>query len=306
VDQTLVMLSGISEIFHKIWHYSIISVGNDSIKVSNIALALLIFMVGLKYSKKLSGRFKHYLHHTMEHDKDTANALEKIVSYAGLIVFAIIVLQIANVPLSTFAFVGGALALGIGLGGQNIMNNFISSLIIMVERPIKMGDVVEFDGVTGTVTDIGGRCVTITTFSNVEVLIPNSKLMQEILVNWTLGDHLLRGKASVRIEKGIYLNAKASKYKPADTIDTLVAALRATPHIIDSPPPSAYLMSVDDQYYNYEIHFNCDISDIKVVELVKSNVNVEIAKLLAGHHFMIEHLKLVMVSSHQPYGGAVE
>jgi small-conductance mechanosensitive channel len=130
--------------------------------------------------------------------------------------------------------------------------------------------------------------------------------MQEILVNWTLGDHLLRGKASVRIEKGIYLNAKASKYKPADTIDTLVAALRATPHIIDSPPPSAYLMSVDDQYYNYEIHFNCDISDIKVVELVKSNVNVEIAKLLAGHHFMIEHLKLVMVSSHQPYGGAVE
>jgi small-conductance mechanosensitive channel len=126
------------------------------------------------------------------------------------------------------------------------------------------------------------------------------------LVNWTLGDRVLRGKASVRIEKAIYAGTKAIKYTPADTLKDLVAALRATPHIIDPPAPSAYLLSVDDQYYNYEIDFNCDISDMKVVELVKSNVNVEIAKLLAGHHFMIEHLKLVMVNSHQPYGGTSE
>lgn len=304
MDQVPDLFGVLSDVLHTIWHYPILNVGKESIRVSNVALAAAIFTVGLKYSKKLSLRFKNYLHHTMEHDKDTANALEKIVSYAGLVVFAIIVLEIANVPLSTFAFVGGALALGIGLGGQNLMNNFISSLIIMIERPIKMGDIVEFDGVVGAVTDIGGRCITITTFSNVEVLIPNSKLMQEILVNWTLGDHVLRGKAVVRIDKSFYDNAKKTKNSPAKTIKDLVAALKSTPHIIGSPQPSAYLLGVDEHYYNYEIHFNCDISDMKALELVQSNVNIEIADLLAGTDFVIEHLKLVAVDSHQSSKGA--
>lgn len=302
MNPTLVLFGNLSDILHTIWNYPIISVGSDSIRVSNVALAAILFTLGLKYSKKLSARFKNYLHNTLEHDKDTANALEKIVSYAGLVIFAIIVLEIANIPLSTFAFVGGALALGIGLGGQNLMNNFISSLIIMIERPIKMGDIVEFDSVVGTVTDIGGRCITITTFSNVEVLIPNSKLMQEILVNWTLGDHILRGKAAVRIAKSFYDAAKGVKKDPAKMIKDLVATLKNTPHIINSPEPSAYLLGVSEQYYNYEIHFNCDISDMKALELVQSNVNVEIAKFLSGHDFAIEHLKLVVVSSSTKVG----
>lgn len=303
MDQSIALFGTLSDIMHTIWQYPIISVGKESIRVSNVALAAIIFTIGLKYSKKLSARFKDYLHHTMEHDKDTANALEKIASYAGLVIFAIVVLEIANVPLSTFAFVGGALALGIGLGGQNLMNNFISSLIIMIERPIKMGDVVEFDGVIGTVTDIGGRCITITTFSNVEVLIPNSKLMQEILVNWTLGDHMLRGRAVLRIDKTAYSHAEGAKYTPTQTIKDLVEMLKSTAQVIASPAPSAYLLGIDEQYYNYEINFNCDISDMKALELVQSNVNIEIVKLLTGRTFAIEHFKLVVVNSHKSSSG---
>jgi len=303
MEQILASFGSLSDILHKIWHYSIISIGNDSIKVSNLVLAIMLFIIGIKYLKKLSERFKNYLHTTLKHDKDTANALEKIISYAGLVIFAIVVLEIANVPLSTFAFVGGALALGIGLGGQNLMNNFISSLIIMVERPIKIGDTVEIDGIIGVVTDIGGRCIIITTFSNVEVLIPNSKLMQEIVVNWTLGDNMLRSKACIEITKDLYVHSKGKKpYTPNDTIKELIDTLKLTSRVLSEPEPSAYLIGIDNQYYKYEIHFNCDISDMKAVEFIQSNVNIELAKLWAGYDFTVEHLKLVVVRTHESSG----
>jgi potassium efflux system protein len=119
----------------------------------------------------------------------TASApLQKISYYVLLATFGMLTLNILNVPITAFSFAGGALAVGVGFGSQNIVNNFISGLILIAERPIRVGDVIEIDGRIGRVTEIGARSTRIATGTNFEVIVPNSKFLENQVVNWTLTD----------------------------------------------------------------------------------------------------------------------
>ncbi|WP_425617697.1 mechanosensitive ion channel domain-containing protein [Anatilimnocola sp. NA78] len=119
----------------------------------------------------------------------TARApLQSISYYVLLITFGMLTLNILNVPITVFSFAGGALAVGVGFGSQNIVNNFISGLILIAERPIRVGDVIEIDGRIGRVTEIGARSTRLATGTNFEVIVPNSKFLENQVVNWTLSD----------------------------------------------------------------------------------------------------------------------
>ncbi|QDU26513.1 Mechanosensitive channel MscK precursor [Anatilimnocola aggregata] len=119
----------------------------------------------------------------------TARApLQSISYYVLLISFGMLTLNILNVPITVFSFAGGALAVGVGFGSQNIVNNFISGLILIAERPIRVGDVIEIDGRIGRVTEIGARSTRLATGTNFEVIVPNSKFLENQVVNWTLSD----------------------------------------------------------------------------------------------------------------------
>jgi len=102
-----------------------------------------------------------------------------------------------KIPLTVFTFMGGALAIGIGFGAKNLINNFISGIILLLERPIKVGDIVEIEGTRGEVVRIGGRCSQIRRYDGIDILVPNSSLLEKDVVNWTLSDKLLRMKVSV-------------------------------------------------------------------------------------------------------------
>lgn len=272
---------------HQVWHYTIIHVSGNEIRVSNIALALILSFFGFRYSKYVFQWLKRYLYSKLNHDRDTANALEKIFSTLIVVLYVISILEIANIPLSSFAFVGGALALGIGLGGQNLMNSFISSLIIMIERPIKIGDIVEIDGLIGRVNSIGARCISLTTFSNVEVLVPNSKVMQNVLVNWTFSDHIISNDALLSICKTEKLET------PNERIILLQKTLSEIDSICTSTPVKIYLKSITDTHYIYQINFSCDLSQINNIEVVQSAINLAIVTLLKEEQFSIEFLDMV-------------
>jgi small-conductance mechanosensitive channel len=226
----------------------------------------------------------------MQNDKDAANAIEKLISYLAVTVYTISVLEIMNIPLKSFAFIGGALAIGIGLGGQNLMNNFISSLIIMIERPIKIGDIVEINNMTGRITSIGARCIALTSFSNVEILVPNSKVMQNVLVNWTFADHIVYNSAVLRVSKLL-------DQKPKDLITTVENALREVQGVCHSIPPSVYLSSMDDDEYVYQVNFGSDLTNLRVPEIMHSRINLALLEILDPNLFSIKHLKLVSSSS---------
>jgi small-conductance mechanosensitive channel len=109
--------------------------------------------------------------------------------FISLVIFALITVKI---PLTVFAFMGGALAIVVGFGAQNLINNFISGLILLLEQPIKTEDIIEIDGMTGTVVSIGARCSQVKRFDGIDILVPNSEFLQKNVVNWTLSDSLLR------------------------------------------------------------------------------------------------------------------
>lgn len=125
------------------------------------------------------------------------NRLYLVAAYVGL---ALIVLSLLHIPITAFAFVSGALAIGIGFGAQNIVNNFISGWILMWERPIRIGDSIEVNGMKGTVETINTRSTRIRRADGVRLLVPNSQLLENTVVNSNLVDNLSRGEVRVGVD----------------------------------------------------------------------------------------------------------
>lgn len=135
-------------------------------------------------------------------DANIVQVVRRAIYIVGLIVLVITTLDLLNVPLTAFAFVSGAVAIGIGFGAQNIINNFISGWILIWERPIRINDYIETGDTSGTVEEINTRSTRIRRVDGVHLLIPNSKLLEETVVNWTLVDNLLRCIVRVGVAYG--------------------------------------------------------------------------------------------------------
>ncbi|MEQ9116478.1 MAG: mechanosensitive ion channel [Rickettsiales bacterium] len=186
--------------FNKLWNYELANVQDASITISNVVIAVIFFVLGMYAAKKLSMLLKKKLLRVFHIDRNSASGLEKFVQYTLITLITLTSLDIANVPLSGLTFVGGALAIGIGFGSQNILNNFISGIIIMIESPIRVGDIIEVEGKIAKVTNIGARCVHLETFDNIDLLVPNSNIIQDKIVNWTLNDRIMRVKNTYYIK----------------------------------------------------------------------------------------------------------
>ncbi|RYE06017.1 MAG: mechanosensitive ion channel [Rickettsiaceae bacterium] len=279
------LTSTTADILHNIWIYNLITVSGNHIKVGNVILAIIIFLVGIKYSTKLSVFIKTYVRAKLKTDKDAANALEKIIIYAVMSVFAITVLEIANVPLSTFAFIGGALAIGIGFGAQSLISNFIGSIVIMIERPLKIGDIVEIEGIMGTVHSANARCVIITTFSNIDVLIPNNKIMQNSVVNWTLNDSAIKYQIELKIER-----KSQSKFEINNFINYLTTILSNLDIAIKQHKPEVNLTKINQHNLVFLLNFHCNLEHINNLEYIKGIINLLLIENIADNSFTVEYL----------------
>lgn len=135
-------------------------------------------------------------------DANIIQVVRRAFYILGLIVLSISALDLLNVPLTAFAFISGAVAIGVGFGAQNIINNFISGWILIWERPISINDFIETGGVSGTVEEINTRSTKIRRVDGVHLLVPNSKLLEETVTNWTLEDKLFRCTVRVGVAYG--------------------------------------------------------------------------------------------------------
>ncbi|NND68822.1 MAG: mechanosensitive ion channel [Halioglobus sp.] len=133
---------------------------------------------------------------------DIVHLLSRAWLITGLIILFFIVLDFLQIPLAAFAFVSGAVAIGIGFGAQNIINNFISGWILMWERPVKIGDFLELGDIKGNVESIDTRSTRIRRVDGVHVLVPNSFLLENTVTNWTLIDKLVRTSVIVGVAYG--------------------------------------------------------------------------------------------------------
>lgn len=171
--------------------------GRRSVTIGKVVMALLILAAGFFVARLASRWVERFAATRLKVEPNQANLIRRwltLVLVIGLIVFSLISVKI---PLTVFAFAGGALAIGLGFGTQNLLKNFISGIIILFERPFRVGDVLDIEGRRGLVTGIGLRSSVLRLWDGTETLIPNSALLENNLTNWTYSNHAVRFSLSI-------------------------------------------------------------------------------------------------------------
>jgi small-conductance mechanosensitive channel len=232
------MSNGIIERIHFIFTYQFAKVGEASITLWTL-LQLAIFMTAIFYiaSKTRTVLVNRVLARTRL-DLGTRQAIGTMFRYAILIVGTLVGLQSVGINLTTLNVIAGAVGIGVGFGLQNIASNFISGLIILLERPIKVGDRVVIGDTEGDVMEIGARSTTLVTNNNIAVIVPNSRFVSESVINWKYTDNLVRFEIPVTVE---------SDADPRTVERLLLDIAAANPDVLNSPPPDVCFNEFTDR-----------------------------------------------------------
>ena len=185
----------------KIMDMTLLSIGDSSLTLGQLLSFAIFATLGI-FLIIWSGKFLRMRLAGKGINADLIQMISRAYLVLGLVILAIMALDILGIPLAAFAFVSGAIAIGVGFGAQNIINNFISGWILMWERPIRIGDFLELGDVRGTVESINTRSTCIRRVDGVRLLVPNSNLLENTVTNWTLIDRLVRTSIRVGVAYG--------------------------------------------------------------------------------------------------------
>jgi potassium efflux system protein len=185
-----------------VWSYQLTTIDGRSLTVGKVVTAILILVIGALIAKLAIRRIAPRVLARVGIEPGAAAAFETLGFYAVMACLVVFALWVSEIPLTVFTLAGGALAIGVGFGSQKIINNFISGLIILAERPIKIGDLIEVDGTFGAVENIGARSTLIRSFDNIHVVVPNSTFLESNVINWTHSDNMVRIRLAVGVAYG--------------------------------------------------------------------------------------------------------
>jgi small-conductance mechanosensitive channel len=227
----------------------LVSVGDTDITLARIGglVFMLLFVWWLSSILESTLRRLALRGHHQHATSSTVYAFTRLVRYVVWVVGTVIGLNFMGFNLASLAFLGGAIGVGIGFGLQNIFQNFISGIIILVEKTLKIGDFVEIQsGVRGTVVEIGMRYTRVSTNDDVDVLVPNSEFINKPVTNWTYGDRTRR----VAIPFGVAYGSDKNHVKEA----ALAATQSVKGLLIDEQHPVAVLLKrFGDSSLDFEI-----------------------------------------------------
>jgi len=206
-------------------------------------------------------------------ERAQAALIRRWVGVALVIALVVFSLTMVKIPLTVFAFLGGALAIGLGFGTQNLLKNFISGVIILFERPFRIGDVLDIAGNRGVVTSIGLRSSVLQLSDGTETLIPNSVLLENNLTNWTYSDGKVRFKVPVRVPYGSDTRLVARVLTETAQRHGLVER---------EPAPQAPFLEFGDKELGFELRFWVDVKKHNAAQIT-SDLHHMVAGALAEH-----------------------
>lgn len=203
----------------------------------------------------------------------TPDAIQVITRAYWIIAYAMLflgLLSLLHIPLTAFAFVSGAIAIGIGFGAQNIINNFISGWILMWERPIRIGDFLEMGDIRGTVESVNTRSTRIRRNDGVHVLIPNSYLLENTVINWTLVDKLMRTTVRVGVAYG-------SDVKVVRQL--MEQAANEHPEVLNEPPAVVFFEDFGDNALIFDLKLWIDSGEERDLRRIRSDIRFRLEEL---------------------------
>jgi small-conductance mechanosensitive channel len=228
------------------WAYEVSEAGDSPITVGKIVLAIALIVFGLIGARLVSRLLEKRLLPGFGLDRGASHAFAELVFYALLVIVFLFSLRVVSIPITAFAVVGGALAIGVGFGSQNVVNNFISGIILLAERPIKIGDLVQVDQTYGNVERIGLRSTRVRTGQNIHVIVPNATFLETNVVNWTLSDARVRIMVAVGVAYG----------SPTREVETRIrVAVEGIEAILPRPEPIVLFKEFGDNALHFEVHF---------------------------------------------------
>ena len=237
----------------------------------------LIYVIGIWLCKKLA-HIATYRLRSSGASADTIHLFKRLFYIVAGAILIVTTLDVMNVPLTAFAFLSGAVAIGVGFGAQNIINNFISGWILMWERPIRIGDFLEVDGARGSVETINTRSTRIRRIDGVHMLIPNSKLLENTVVNWTLIDNLTRTSVRVGVAYGSDCKLVAR---------LIEQATQQQEDILTEPKPVVIFDDFGDNALMFETFFWVNATKERDLRVIRSQVRFTIDELFAEHDIVI-------------------
>lgn len=260
----------VSEFAQKAWSilgFTIFEVGGQQISMLSFITAAFVFYLTHLAAKYVDRGVTRVLGDRKDLDSGVKDSIKRFTKYTVLSIGALLALDTVGIKLSSLAAVGAVLMVGIGFGLQNITQNFISGLIILLERPIKVGDLVEVKGVSGKVVEIGARSTLINTRDEVSIIVPNSQFISEQVVNESLSSSKTRYHVKVGVAYG-------SNVTLVEKILMEVAVENS--RVLKSPEPKVYFTDFGGSSLDFRI--SLWISDMWHYEAILSEVRFAIDK----------------------------
>ncbi|WJV56014.1 mechanosensitive channel MscK [Prodigiosinella aquatilis] len=230
-----------------LWHYNTSVAGSSvlqAVTLGNLLVALLIIVVAYVMTRNLPGLLEVLVLSRLQLRQGTSYAITTMLTYLITIIGAATSLSSMGVSWDKLQWLVAALSVGLGFGLQEIFANFVSGLIILFERPVRIGDTITIGSFSGGVSKIRIRATTITDFDRKEVIIPNKAFVTERLINWSLSDTITR----VIIRIGVAYGSDLDKVK-----EVLLQAARENPRVMVDPEPQVFFLEFGASSLDHEL-----------------------------------------------------
>jgi small-conductance mechanosensitive channel len=222
----------------------IFKIGDSHITLGNFFYMLLLLLVLFWLAAKLRRLLEQKLLSRSRMDSSTRLATATVFQYSLVILGVLVILQTAGIDLTTLNILAGAVGIGVGFGLQNIANNFISGLIILFERPIKIGDRIVVGEIEGDVVSIDARSTTVLTNDNIAIIVPNSKFITENVINWSHNDPKIRFRIPITVAYGTETRL----------VERLLLEVAAENNdVLNDPAPGVRLIEFGDNGLHFEL-----------------------------------------------------
>lgn len=263
-------------------HYSV-TIGSFKIQPADVIIAIVTFVAFRTFATLCQRLLRTKIFPRTHFDSGLKDSITTFTGYISTLVGLLIAMSVLGINLSSIALIAGALSVGIGFGLQNIVNNFVSGIILLIERPVKVGDWVVIGQNEGIITSIRVRATEIETFHRANVIIPNSDLLQNAVKNWSYHDRMVRIDIPVNLD----YNCDIDKAE-----EVLLECIKDFPDTMKRPAPSVNFRDFGPSGLRVELRFF--IEDVNNNVRISSDVRKRMFHALRGANIRIPYTSVDM------------
>ncbi len=265
--------SPIVERLMRLLHYQLASILNTTITPLSI-IELFVVISVFFWTAKWIREFVYRALLSRTKDMGIRNSIAILSQYTVIVLGVFICLRVLGINLQALAAVAAAFAFGVGLGLRDLANNFACGFLILIERPLRVGDIVNISGIEGEVTHIGSRAVTVRTWDYMELVVPNTEIFNKSFTNWTARDNIVRS----------VLHIKISRYDNPHEVKVIIQnVLNNHKDVLKEPVPEVFLKDMSETLMDFEIRYFVNIRQVKSRTSVISTVLMNIWDTFASH-----------------------